>query len=121
MPHKRRGVPASTINRHAARIEQVRQSSELYATTPVSDEVAGFTFQEHASLLAMTGRGVGRARLWRAYQLASQKPHEELAIHELQATNTYTELNRAFAMAQTSEMQPQHTVVAQLLKIKDVL
>ncbi|MGH7241352.1 MAG: hypothetical protein ACREGB_03595 [Candidatus Saccharimonadales bacterium] len=70
-----------------------------------------FAFDEHASLLGLTGRGIGRARLWRAYQRAGKKPVDELPSHALQPTTTYAELTEAFHEVQTSEPQREPILV----------
>lgn len=114
MPRKRRSVPTRVVERHAERIEQVRQSPALYATTPETDEVAGFVFAEHMNLLAMTGRGVGRARQWRAYLQATQKPQEELPAYAFQPASTYSDLNEAFAMARVQAVAEQALTLASI-------
>lgn len=105
MPRKRRSVSNRIVRQYAERLEQVRQSPELYATTPCNDDVVSYSFDQHANLLSLTGRGISRARLWRAHVRAGRKALEELPSYALQTTQTYSNLTEAFDEAETATPQ----------------
>lgn len=99
MHNKKRAISNEILQRHADTLEQVRQSPRLYATLAENDEVVSYVFDQYAELLSLTGRGIGRARLWRAHEKAYRKPHEDLPSYALDPTDAYVALAEAFAEA----------------------